>query len=155
VANPLALGTAERLRNLGNASRGATRQAGDVCKIAGQGFGRAHRRRSFALRFEASEEKQRVGEQPFPDLTPSGVEGGTKPGDLATGESVLGCGTSQAKTAFPVAPYQWNQILHRRTGRNLPGAHETLDLLRKLVHESQVARDPAGVATQAPRHLSR
>ena len=72
----LALGARERLLDLGDARRGAFGQASDVREVTGKGFGRAHRWRSFALRFEAFEKEQRVVEQPRPSLPLGLVPGG-------------------------------------------------------------------------------
>jgi hypothetical protein len=146
----LALGAGERSRDRGKARRGALRQASDLRKVTGQGLRRAHRRRRFALRVEALEKEHRIGEKPRPDLAPSRLPSGAQSGDLAAGEAVLRRDTRQAKPCLPIAAHQRDKILHRRAGWNLPATQEILDLGRKLVDQSQTARDPARIAAHTP-----
>lgn len=151
----LALGAGECRRDRGQARRGVLRQAGDLRKVTGQRFRRAHRRRRFALRVEAFEKEQRIGKKPHPDLAPSRLPSGPQSADLAAGETVLGGHARQTKPRLPIAAHQRNQILHRRTRRNLPAAQESLDLLRELVDQGQTARDPTRCAAQTPCQIGR
>lgn len=151
----LALDGGERPRDRAKIRRGALCQASDACEVTGQGFGRAYRRRRFALRVEAFEKKHRIGEQPRPGLSTSRAPGSAQSADLAAGESMLGRGTGQLKARLPVTAHQRNQILHGRGRRDLAGAQEILDLGRQLVDQRQPARDPARVAAQTPCQLSR
>jgi len=149
-----ALALVARERDLRQARRGAFCQASDVREVIGQGFGRAPRRWSLALRFGAFEKKQRIGEQPRPGLPTGFVPGGAQPGDLAAGKPVLGRGTGQLKPRVPVASHQRNQILHRRVRRDLPAAHQILDFGGKLVDQRQTARNPTRAATQTSSQLA-
>jgi len=75
---------------------GAAGQKGDLMKIVGKGFGRAHRRRRAMLGVEAFEEEQGIVEKSLPRRGARFAPGVVEPSDLTAGEAVIGCAVGQA-----------------------------------------------------------
>lgn len=73
--------------------------------------------------------------------------------NLRAREILLDDGLGQTLTGLGVAPSQRNEHLHSGLGGNLTATDRILKGERKLTHQSQAPRDPAGAAHKASRQL--
>jgi hypothetical protein len=79
--------------------------------------------------------------------------GGIERGDLAARQLLLSDRLTQPLTRLGVDACDRHQRLHRRLCGDLTAADPVLDRSRQILHQSQVARHPAGAAVKASRQL--
>jgi len=95
----------------------------------------------------------RIFEKPLSTLLGGCLPRGVESLDLRAREFLLDDGLGQALAGLGIAPSQGHEHLHGGLGGDLAPTDGILKGQRKLTHQSQAPRDPAGAAHEASRQL--